>query len=115
VKLRPGSVPATAFLKPYDYLIWFMLLIISLNSVAFAVFLLQWVYDRLNQNQKNINFDLSLLNDNYGIVKNYADYFTFGKSVWLTWVLLFRAAVKAQKPKSFAARFILHISYKHQI
>ena len=107
MKLRPGSIPTTAFLKPYDYLIWFMLLIITLNSVAFAVFSLQWIYDRMNLNQKNINFELSL-SSNFGMVQTFGN-FSFGKSLWLVWVLLFRAAAKAQQPKSFSARFIVNI------
>ena len=32
--------------------------------------------------------------------------FTFGKSLWLVWVLLFRAATKAQQPVSFSSRFM---------
>jgi ionotropic glutamate receptor NMDA 2B len=68
VSLRPGSVSTTAFLsifintifkdhsklfklflflEPYDYLIWIMLLIVTLHSVAVAVFAFEWVRNRI--------------------------------------------------------------------
>jgi hypothetical protein len=35
--------------------------------------------------------------------------FTIGKSLWLVWVLLFRAAVKSLQPKCFSSKFLANI------
>lgn len=34
---------------------------------------------------------------------------TFFESVWLTWVVLFRAPAKIKHPKSFTSKFMAHI------
>lgn len=35
--------------------------------------------------------------------------FSFGFSIWLVWVLLFRAATEFMKPKSFAGKFMVNV------
>ena len=35
--------------------------------------------------------------------------FTFGKSIWLVWVCLFRAATKVMYPRGFASKFMSNI------
>lgn len=35
--------------------------------------------------------------------------FTFGRSLWLVWVLLFRAATRVQQPRGFSAKFMSNI------
>jgi len=47
VSLRPGAVSTTAFLKPYDYRIWILILLVTLHGVAVVVFLFEYFQKRL--------------------------------------------------------------------
>lgn len=91
-----------------------MLLLITVHSVALAVFLLQWLYNKMRGKSKN-TFEFRYLNKNddpskYALIKyENNSYFTFGRSLWLVWVVLFRAATKAQQPTSFSGKFIVMI------
>ncbi|CAF0978280.1 unnamed protein product [Didymodactylos carnosus] len=38
VAMRPGAISTTAFLKPYDYRIWILILLVSLHGVAISVY-----------------------------------------------------------------------------
>ena len=49
VTSQPGTISTTAFLKPYDYLIWVMLLLVTLHSVSIAMFLFEWAQDKFKE------------------------------------------------------------------
>ncbi|CAF1490209.1 unnamed protein product [Adineta steineri] len=86
VSLRPGAISTTAFLKPYDYRIWVLILLVSLHGVAIMVF----VFEYIEQTCTKLNV-------------------TFFQSVWLSWVILFRAPAKVNNPKSFTSKFMANI------
>jgi hypothetical protein len=88
-----------------------MLLLISVHSVALAIYLLQWLYStvRGKRQEYDFSFEYTDKNNRFALVKYKTDYFTFGKSLWLVWVLLFRAATKADQPTSFSSKFIVNI------
>ncbi|CAF3686685.1 unnamed protein product [Rotaria socialis] len=46
VSLRPGAISTTAFLKPYDYRIWILMLLFTLHGVAIMVFLFEYFENR---------------------------------------------------------------------
>ncbi len=73
VSLRPGSISTTAFLskfplniiinsnnylnmsfkkEPYDYIIWIMLLLVSLHSAAIAIYLFEWTVNKFRFTKK---------------------------------------------------------------
>ncbi len=35
--------------------------------------------------------------------------FSFGKAIWLVWVLLFKVATKVEHPKGFASKFMTNV------
>ncbi|RNA20684.1 glutamate receptor NMDA 2B isoform X5, partial [Brachionus plicatilis] len=121
VSLRPGTISTTAFLKPYDYLIWIMLLLVTLHSVAIAVFLFEWIVNKFRYKNKKVKRVFEFINDPklkkpdpktkaFTLVKvDDKSRFTFGKSLWLVWVLLFRVATKTQQPSGFASKFMVNI------
>ena len=89
-----------------------MLLLITVHSVALAIYLLQWLYNRMRRgNKQKSKFAFkSIDRSKFGLYEYKNEkYFTLGKSLWLVWVLLFRAATKAQQPTTFSSRFIVNI------
>ncbi|CAF3472053.1 unnamed protein product [Rotaria sp. Silwood1] len=118
VSLRPGAVSPTAFLEPYDYRIWVLVLIFTLHGVAIMVFLFEYFQNRLS----NYDIDQDMENEetNYKSPLQHIWNFirsskkkdlhmTFFQSVWLSWVVLFRAPAKVKHPKSFTSKFMANI------
>ena len=111
--------------EPYDTLIWIMLLVVSLHSVAIAVFLFEYASNQLVYHKRDHYFykfktkknSCETINDGNEKYKSRSFYlkkikkhsFSFGKSIWLTWVLLFKAATKSDQPKGFTSKFMTNI------
>ncbi|CAF1356498.1 unnamed protein product [Rotaria sordida] len=118
VSLRPGAISTTAFLKPYDYRIWVFILLFTLHGVAIMVFLFEYFQNKLT----NYDFDNDLQNEEtnykssfqriYDLIrpsKKQNLHMTFSQSVWLSWVILFRAQARVNHPKSFTSKFMTNI------
>ncbi|CAF0799231.1 unnamed protein product [Adineta ricciae] len=118
VALRPGAVSTTAFLKPYDYRIWILILVVSLHSVAIVVFIFEYIQQRFTncdaiQNTENQQSKCkTLVQHVHDLVRSSRKEnlnVTFFQSVWLSWVILFRAPAKVNHPKSFTSKFVANI------
>ncbi|CAH8491937.1 unnamed protein product [Dicrocoelium dendriticum] len=92
VALREGAISPTAFLKPYDYQAWCLILLFSVHASGAALFLFEW----LSPNGLNRG-------------RNAEHRFTFFRSLWLIWSMLFGAAVNADNPRGVASRFLANI------
>ncbi|OON21400.1 Ligand-gated ion channel [Opisthorchis viverrini] len=94
VALREGAISPTAFLKPYDYQSWCMILIFSVHASGAALFIFEW---------------LSPNGLNRGQMSTSEHRFTLFRSLWLIWSMLFGAAVNADNPRGVASRFLANI------
>ncbi|TGZ62007.1 hypothetical protein CRM22_007669 [Opisthorchis felineus] len=94
VALREGAISPTAFLKPYDYQSWCMILIFSVHASGAALFIFEW---------------LSPNGLNRGQISTSEHRFTLFRSLWLIWSMLFGAAVNADNPRGVASRFLANI------
>ncbi|CAF4634716.1 unnamed protein product [Rotaria sp. Silwood1] len=118
VSLKPGAISTTAFLKPYDYRIWILILLVTLHGVAIMVFLFEYFQKRFTTYLIDHNMQNGQVVDNKPW-QHILDLFrperkkdlniTFFQSVWLSWVILFRAPAKVNNPKGFTSKFMANI------
>ncbi|CAL8100149.1 unnamed protein product [Calicophoron daubneyi] len=94
VGLREGVISPTAFLKPYDYQAWCGILIFSVHASAAALYIFEWI---------------SPNGMNRGRTEGIEQRFSFCRSLWLIWSMLFGAAVNADSPRAVASRFMANI------
>ncbi|EUB60782.1 Glutamate [NMDA] receptor subunit epsilon-2 [Echinococcus granulosus] len=94
VALREGAISPTAFLEPYDYQCWCIILLFSVHASGAAIYLYEW---------------LSPVGQDRGRLVTPEHRFTMCRSLWLIWSMLFGAAVNANNPRGMASRFIANI------
>uniref|UniRef100_A0A1I8F1F7 Protein-serine/threonine phosphatase n=1 Tax=Macrostomum lignano TaxID=282301 RepID=A0A1I8F1F7_9PLAT len=94
VALREGAISTKAFLKPYDYPSWCLILVFSVHACGAALFLFEW---------------LSPQGLDKGNVPPREHKFSLFRSLWLIWSMLFGAAVNADNPRGVASRFLGNI------
>ncbi|CUT99598.1 glutamate NMDA receptor subunit [Echinococcus multilocularis] len=94
VALREGAISPTAFLEPYDYQCWCIILLFSVHASGAAIYLYEW---------------LSPVGQDRGRLVTPEHRFTMCRSLWLIWSMLFGAAVNADNPRGMASRFMANI------
>ncbi|KAL5103992.1 Glutamate receptor ionotropic NMDA 2A [Taenia crassiceps] len=94
VALREGAISPTAFLEPYDYQCWCIILLFSVHASGAAIYLYEW---------------LSPAGQDRGRLVTPEHRFTMCRSLWLIWSMLFGAAVNADNPRGMASRFMANI------
>ncbi|KAK4474533.1 hypothetical protein MN116_001679 [Schistosoma mekongi] len=94
VALREGAIAPTAFLKPYDYQCWCVILVFSVHATGAALYIYEW-------------FSPNGMNRGHSKDQNHR--FSFFRSLWLIWSMLFGAAVNADNPRGMASRFMANI------
>uniref|UniRef100_A0A0N4Z602 PBPe domain-containing protein n=1 Tax=Parastrongyloides trichosuri TaxID=131310 RepID=A0A0N4Z602_PARTI len=90
VKIRSGVLSATAFLEPFEYSTWAIILFVAIQVAAFAIFFFEWV---------------SPYSFNMGKYPPPGHKFSLCRSYWLVWATLFSASVSTDVPKSMVSRF----------
>ncbi|KAK7112852.1 hypothetical protein V1264_012236 [Littorina saxatilis] len=94
VSLREGAISPTAFLEPYDYPSWCLILVFSVHATGASIFIFEW---------------LSPFGLNRGKTF-YPDHkFSLFRSFWMIWAMLFSAAVDTDGPKGTSSRFLANI------
>ncbi|CAI4222997.1 unnamed protein product [Auanema sp. JU1783] len=91
VKIRSGVLSPTAFLEPFEYSTWVIILFVSIQGAAFSIFIFEWVSPYSFNMQKYPPPDHK---------------FSLCRSFWLVWATLFSASVSTDVPKSSVSRFM---------
>uniref|UniRef100_A0A7E4ULG2 Glutamate receptor n=2 Tax=Panagrellus redivivus TaxID=6233 RepID=A0A7E4ULG2_PANRE len=91
VKIRSGVLSPTAFLEPFEYSTWAVILLVSIQGAALSIFIFEWV------SPSSFN------------MKKYpppGHKFSLCRSYWLVWATLFSASVSTDVPRSTVSRFM---------
>uniref|UniRef100_A0AC34QH57 Uncharacterized protein n=1 Tax=Panagrolaimus sp. JU765 TaxID=591449 RepID=A0AC34QH57_9BILA len=91
VKIRSGVLSPTAFLEPFEYSTWAVILLVSIQGAALSIFIFEWVSPR--------SFNM----------KKYpppGHKFSLFRSYWLVWATLFSASVSTDVPRSTVSRLM---------
>ncbi|VDN54721.1 unnamed protein product [Dracunculus medinensis] len=91
VKIRSGVLSPTAFLEPFEYSTWAIILFVSIQGSALAIFVFEWV--------SPYSFNM----------KKYPPpehKFSLCRSYWLVWATLFSASVSTDVPRSTVSRIM---------
>ncbi|XP_059165876.1 glutamate receptor ionotropic, NMDA 2B-like [Physella acuta] len=94
VALRDGAISPTAFLEPYDYASWSLILIFSVHATGSSILIFEW---------------LSPYGLNRGLTPMREHKFSLFRSFWLIWAMLFSTSVQTDSPKGIASRFLANI------
>nr|CDJ95180.1 Extracellular ligand-binding receptor and Glutamate receptor and Ionotropic glutamate receptor domain containing protein [Haemonchus contortus] len=89
VKIRSGVLSPTAFLEPFEYSTWVIILLVSIQGAALSIFIFEWV---------------SPYSFNMGKYPPPDHKFSLCRSYWLVWATLFSASVSTDVPKSTVSR-----------
>uniref|UniRef100_A0A914QWX3 Ionotropic glutamate receptor C-terminal domain-containing protein n=1 Tax=Panagrolaimus davidi TaxID=227884 RepID=A0A914QWX3_9BILA len=78
VKIRSGVLSPTAFLEPFEYSTWAVILIVAIQGAALSIFFFEWASPR---------------SFNMGKYPPPGHKFSLFRSYWLVWATLFSASV----------------------
>ncbi|XP_076458545.1 uncharacterized protein LOC143292240 [Babylonia areolata] len=94
VAIREGAISPTAFLEPYDYPSWTLILVFSVHATGASIFIFEWLSP-------------------YGLDQGHTPLrvhkFSLFRSFWLIWAMLFGAAVSTDMPRGVSSRFLANI------
>ncbi|KAK6170534.1 hypothetical protein SNE40_018908 [Patella caerulea] len=94
VAIREGAISATAFLEPYDYPSWTLILVFSVHATGASIFIFEWLSPYgLNQGKTTLR----------------EHKFSLFRSFWLIWAMLFSAAVSTDTPRGVSSRFLANM------
>lgn len=91
VKIRSGVLSPTAFLEPFEYSTWVIILFVCIHVAAISIFMFEWVSPYSFNMKKYPPPDHK---------------FSLFRSYWLVWATLFSASVSTDVPKSAVARLM---------
>ncbi|KAK7489096.1 hypothetical protein BaRGS_00019610 [Batillaria attramentaria] len=94
VAIREGAISATAFLEPYDYPSWCLILVFSVHTVGASIFIFEW---------------FSPYGMDRGRVRQTEHKFSLFRTFWLMWAMLFGAAVSTDSPRGVSGKFLANI------
>ncbi|XP_076458546.1 glutamate receptor ionotropic, NMDA 2B-like [Babylonia areolata] len=94
VSLREGAISPTAFLEPYDYPSWCLILVFSVHATGASIFIFEWL------SPYGLNRGKSFFPDHK---------FSLFRSFWMIWAMLFSAAVDTDMPRGVSSRFLANI------
>ncbi|XP_046372602.1 glutamate receptor ionotropic, NMDA 2A-like isoform X2 [Haliotis rufescens] len=94
VSIREGAISPTAFLEPYDYPSWCLILVFSVHATGASIFIFEWL------SPYGLNQGLTTMRDHR---------FSLFRSFWLIWAMLFSAAVSTDTPRGVSSRFLANL------
>ncbi|XP_046372599.2 glutamate receptor ionotropic, NMDA 2B-like [Haliotis rufescens] len=94
VSIRDGKISPTAFLEPYDYPSWCLILVFSVHATGASIFIFEWL------SPYGLDQGKTPLRDHK---------FSLFRSFWLIWAMLFSAAVSTDTPRGVSSRFLSNL------
>ncbi|XP_062614657.1 glutamate receptor ionotropic, NMDA 2B-like isoform X1 [Saccostrea cucullata] len=94
VSIRKGNISPTAFLEPYDYPSWCVILVFSVHVTGAAIFIYEWL------SPQGLNRGATPLREHR---------FSLFRSFWLIWAMLFGASVSTDNPRGVSSRFLSNV------
>lgn len=94
VSIRKGAISPYAFLEPYDFYSWILILIFSVHATGASIFIFEW---------------LSPSGLDQGKTSTVEHKFSLFRSFWLIWAMLFGAAVSIDVPRGVSSRFLANV------
>jgi ionotropic glutamate receptor NMDA 2B len=91
VKIKSGALSATAFLEPFEYTTWLVILLVGIHAATFSIFIFEWMSPQ--------SFNM----------KKYpppGHKFSLFRSYWLVWSTFFNASVSTNIPLSSNSRIM---------
>ncbi|XP_074647823.1 glutamate receptor ionotropic, NMDA 2B-like isoform X2 [Tubulanus polymorphus] len=94
VAIRDGVISPTAFLEPYDYPSWCLILVFSVHATGAAIFIFDWLSPNgMDQGNTPIR----------------EHRFSLFRAFWLIWAMLFAASVNTDNPRGVSSRFMASV------